>query len=538
MYHLTVPKIPVNTLRILNDQRIRSYNSDGFFEYTYRDWWERVRKAARLLADLGVKPGDHVGVMALNNHRYFELYFAIPSYGAVMHTINVALRPDQLSFCINHAEDKVILADPIVLPMLEAVKDEIKPEQYLVLSHDVPASGLTPLSSYEKLIEKAEVWPEFDDLDEQSPAALCYTTGTTGLPKGVHYSHRSTYLQAMALGNYDVYGINTQDVIMPVSPMFHNYSWGFPYAATLAGSTLIMPDAGFSTPSVTADLIEKEKVTLTNMVPTLLRDLGRYADENDKDLTSLRLVLCGGGPPDPSLIRLYYEKWGVRVLNAMGECETQSASGVAARFKPGLLGLPVEEQFTYQVKQGVPMLGTELKVVNTEGREVAWDDHEIGEIVKKGMVSFEGYYKDPEQTAKVLDEDGWFHTGDLVTVDPEGYCTLRDRADDLVKSGGEWISTVELENAIMQHPLVAEACVIRAKHPKWDERPLAFVVRTSDELTVDQVKEHVGLKLPKWWAPDEVLFVEAIPKTSVGKFNKKVLKLEYQDYLMNRTQAS
>ena len=535
MYHLTVSKIPMVTLRVLGKQMIKSYNNDGYFEYTYADWWTRVQKAAQLLADLGVKPGDHVGVMAMNSHRFFELYFAIPSYGAIMHTINVSLMPDQLTFCINNAEDRFIFADAMFLPMLEAVKDKIVTEQYVVLANEKPDVDLAPLFGYENMLTENDEEYDFPNLDEQSPAALCYTTGTTGRPKGVNYSHRSTYLQAITLGHTDVYGIAAQDVIMPVSPMFHNYSWGFPYAAAFCGATIIFPHAGFSTPSVTADLIEKNNVTLTNMVPTLLRDLGRYADKNLKDLSSLRMVLCGGGPPDPSLIKLFYEKWGVRVLNAMGDCETQSALGMSGRLKPYMFDLPKEEQFSYQIKQGIPVLGTEIRVANPEGREVAWNDEEIGEVIKKGIIPFEGYYKDPEQSAKVLDEYGWFHTGDLVTVDPEGYCTLRDRGDDLVKSGGEWISTIELENIIMEHNLVTEACAIRVKHQKWDERPLAFVVRSSNELTSEDIAAHICQKLPKWWIPDEIIFVEKIPKTSVGKFNKKILKAEYQDYLMDRT---
>lgn len=535
MYNLTVSKIPVVTLRVLEKRKIKSFNNDGYFEYTYKDWWVRVKKAAQVLADLQVKPGDHVGVMAMNTHRFFELYFAIPSYGAVMHTINAALRPEQLSYCINHAEDKIIMVDSNFLSMLEAVKDKILTQKYLVLADEIPDSTLEQVFSYEKLVEEAEENFEFPDLDERQPAALCYTTGTTGKPKGIHYSHRSTYLQALALGHYDVYGINAGDVVMPVSPMFHNYSWGFPYAAALAGSTLIFPHFSYATPSVTADLIEKQKVTLTNMVPTLLRNLGRYAEENNKDLSSLRMVLCGGGPPDPALIKLFYEKWSVRVLNAMGDCETQSALGMSGRLKPSLMKLPSEEQFKFQFKQGIPVLGTELRVTSPEGKEVAWDDQEIGEVEKRGIIPFEGYYKDAEQTAKVLDKGGWFHTGDLVTVDSEGYCTLRDRTDDLVKSAGEWISTIELENLIMDHPLVVEACVIRARHPKWDERPLAFVVRISEELTPLKLAEHVTSKLPKWWVPDEVFFVEEIPKTSVGKFNKKILKEEYQDYLMGKS---
>ncbi len=531
MYELTIDKIRRMTLRNFPDREIKTLTENGLFEYTYQEHDRRVNQLGNVLENLGVEKGDHLGAMDINTHRFFELYFGIPMCGAIMHTINQRFGPNELSLCINEANDKVLFTNPLFIPQLEKVEDELNVENFVVLSEETPETTLENVLNYEDLMEEASTDFDFPELSETDNAALNYTTGTTGRPKGIHYTHRTTVLQAALLGHADIYSISVEDTIMPITPMFHNYSWGFPYAGAFCGSEQIFPSTGGA--PEWAELIEKEDVTLTNSVPTIARDLIDYGIKNNKDLSSLRLILCGGAPPDPDLIRRWWEEYEVRVLNAMGEAETHSATGIAGYLKPKLQNIPDEEKIKYWSKQGIALPGTEIKVLNEEGEEVEWNDEEMGELVKKGFVPFEGYYNLPEETEEALDEEGWFYTGDVVTVDEDGYLTLQDRKDDMVKSGGEWIATVPLENAIMEHPSISEAVVFRVPHEKWDERPLAVATK-SEKVEKEDIIEHLeeNYEFPDFWFPDDVIFVEEIPKTSVGKFDKQELMEEYQDYLL------
>jgi fatty-acyl-CoA synthase len=485
---------------------------------------ERVDRLARVLGELGVQQGDRVATFAWNNQRHFELYFAVPCRGAVLHTLNIRLFEDQLAYIVNHAEDKVIFVDESLVPVIEKLAARFQNvAHYVVMSDGDDRSELGRLPDalrYEELLEQAGPG-EFDypELEERQAAALCYTSGTTGNPKGVLYSHRAISLHSSATLMKDALGLSRADRILAVVPMFHVNAWGMPYGAALAGADLILPDR-FLQAEHLAKLIAAERPTVMGCVPTIFADLLRYADEHpDLDLSSLSNAACGGSAVPKQLMKDFEERHRVRIFQAWGMTET---SPVAAYSRP----LEREHDESYweeRARQGRPLPWVELRLVDDAGSEVPWDGEATGEIEVRGPWIAARYFRDESGDEKF--DAGWLRTGDIAAVDPQGSVQITDRAKDVIKSGGEWISSVELENELMSHPDVVEAAVIAKPDERWAERPLCCVVlREGASTTGEELVEHLRGRVVKWWLPDEFAFIVEVPKTSVGKFDKKVLR--------------
>ncbi|MFY2155957.1 long-chain fatty acid--CoA ligase [Cytobacillus firmus] len=507
-----------------------SRTAGGIQRLTYKEIAERTRKLAESLQKLGVERGDKVGTLAWNHHRHLEAYFAIPCSGAVLHTINIRLSPQHITYIINHAEDKVLLIDPDIVPLIEKVKDKLKTVKAFIIMTDeeeLPETSLSPVFHYEKLINEASGAYEFpDDLDENSAAGMCYTSATTGNPKGVVYSHRGIVLHSMALGMADSAAVSEKDIALPVVPMFHVNAWGLPFAAVWFGTTLVLPGPYF-TPKLLAELIQSEKVTITAGVPTIWLGLLKELDENKYDMSSLRSVLCGGSAAPKGMIKAFEQKHKIPFMHAYGMTET-SPLVVISTLKSYQEELSAEEKLDIKAKQGILVPGLEMKIAGKDG-EAAWDGKEMGELAIRGPWIASEYYKD-ERTNEAF-RDGWLYTGDVVTIDEEGFMKIVDRTKDLIKSGGEWISSVDIENALMAHESVFEAAVVAVPHEQWQERPVACVVLKEPfkgKTTKEELYEFLKPQFAKWWLPDEILFFEEIPKTSVGKFLKMALRDQVQ----------
>jgi fatty-acyl-CoA synthase len=494
---------------------------------TFAEVSGRIDRLARALGELGVEQGDRVGTFAWNNQRHFELYFAIPCVGAVLHTLNVRLFEEQLSYIVNHAEDKVIFVDASLVPLLAKLAPSFQTvAQYVVMGDaDDDQSEIDSLPNavlYEELLERAGPGGfDYPEVDERQAAALCYTSGTTGNPKGVLYSHRSISLHSSATLMKDANGLSQADRVLAVVPMFHANAWGLPYGATLAGADLILPDR-FLAAEPLARLIAAERPTLMGCVPTIFADLLRYADEHPEiDLSSLSNAACGGSAVPRALMKDFQERHDVRIFQAWGMTET---SPVATYSRPQE-GKHDDQYWNDRAKQGRPLPWVELRLVDDAGQEVPWDGESTGEIEVRGPWVATQYFKDESGEEKF--DAGWLRTGDIAAVDAKGFVQITDRSKDVIKSGGEWISSVELENELMSHPQVVEAAVIAKPDERWAERPLCCVVlQTGASTTPQQLVEHLRGRVAKWWLPDEFAFVSEIPKTSVGKFDKKVLRTE------------
>ncbi|WP_376789441.1 long-chain fatty acid--CoA ligase [Thermoflexus sp.] len=518
--------------RLFPRKEIATRTAVGMHRYTYADFYRRVHRLAHALNRLGIGRGDRVATFAWNTYRHLEIYFAAPCMGAVLHTLNIRLAPDQLIYIINHAEDRVIFVDASLAPLLERIRDRIPTVKAFVIMSDTGPiqTTLSPALDYEGLIaespEAPYPWPR---LDENAAAGMCYTSGTTGNPKGVVYSHRAIFLHSMALCLADTLGICERDVLMPVVPMFHANAWGMPFAGVMVGAKLVFPGPHLQ-PRDIAELIQNEQVTVTAGVPTIWIGLYNLLERERYDLSSLRVMPVGGSAMPRALIEAFEKRFGIRIAHAWGMTE-MTPLGTVANLKSYMESWPDEERFAVRAKQGLPVVGVEIRAVDEQGREVPWDGRTMGELQVRGPWVIRAYYNDP-RTAEAFQE-GWFRTGDVVTIDPEGYIQIVDRTKDLIKSGGEWISSVDLENALMAHPKVLEATVIAVPHPKWQERPLAVVVprpEFKEDLTKEELMEFLRPRFAKWWLPDDIVFVEAIPKTSVGKFDKKVLREQFKDY--------
>ena len=518
-------------------KQVISRTASGIQRFTYKQIAERTRRLADSLVKLGVTKGERVGTLAWNHHRHLEAYFAIPCMGAVLHTINIRLSPQHISYIINHAEDKVLLIDADILPLLESCAAELKTVKAFIIMTDekeLPETTLSPVYHYEQLL--AEANPEFkypEDLDENDPAGMCYTSATTGNPKGVVYSHRGIFLHSLALGLADNAAISEKDIALTVVPMFHANAWGMPFSGVWFGATLVLPGPYF-TPKLLAELIEQEKVTITSGVPTIWLGLLKELDEGSYDLSSLRGILCGGSAAPKGMIKAFEQKYNVPFMHAYGMTET-SPLALFSNLKSYQEELDYEERLELRAKQGLIVPGLEIKILGKDG-EVAWDGKEMGELCIRGPWIASAYYKD-ERTKDAF-HDGWLHTGDVVTIDEEGFVKIVDRTKDLIKSGGEWISSVDLENALMAHEAVFEAAVVAVPHERWQERPLACVVLKDaykGKTGKDELIEFLKPQFAKWWIPDDIVFLEEIPKTSVGKFLKMALRDQVKKELSRKS---
>ncbi|HEV3460463.1 MAG TPA: long-chain fatty acid--CoA ligase [Candidatus Dormibacteraeota bacterium] len=493
----------------------------GRHRYTYADFGRRVAQLAHALRELGIGPGDRVGTLAWNNYRHLELYFAVPCSGAVLHTLNPRLFPEHLEFVINDADDKVIFVDASIVPALQRVAKNLKGVKQFIVMADGPSPDgqLTPVASYEELIGGRPAVYDWPLLDERDAAAMCYTSGTTGKPKGVVYSHRSSVLHSFGIAIGGGIGLAESDSILPVVPMFHANAWGLAYAATMLGAKLVFPDR-FLDPVSLTELFREEKVTFSSGVPSVWIALLQHLDKTGTNLDGLRMFV--GGSALPAGLYDGLTRHGIDTNQGWGMTETSPVAAVATMKSY----MPESDRRHVRLKAGLPIAGVELRLANVEtGQPVPWDGKSVGEIQVRGPWVTSSYYGgvDPER----FTADGWLRTGDVANVDPEGYAQIVDRTKDLVKSGGEWISSVELESAIMGHPKVLEAAVIGVPHPKWQERPVAYVVAKPEfkgQVTQQEIIEYLTPLVAKWWLPDEVRFTDEIPKTSVGKFDKKVIR--------------
>jgi fatty-acyl-CoA synthase len=506
---------------------------------THSQLADRVDRLARALKGLGIEQGDRVASFAWNNQRHLELYFAAPCVGAVLHTLNIRLFEEQLTYIVNHAQDKAIFVDESLVPALEKLVGTFDGvAHYVVMGEPGCDIGALPGAvRYEDLLEQTDPDEPFDypDLDERQAAALCYTSGTTGNPKGVLYSHRSISLHSSATLMSDGTALSRADRVLAVVPMFHANAWGLPYGAALAGADLILPDR-FLGAEALAKLIAAERPTLMGCVPTIFNDLLRYADEHpDVDLSSLTNAACGGSAVPRQLMKDFQERHDVRIFQAWGMTET-SPVATYSRPREGD-GEPDEAHWADRAKQGRPLPWVELRLVGDDGQEMPWDGASTGEIEVRGPWIAAGYFRE-EVTDEKFDR-GWLRTGDIAAGDENGYVQITDRSKDVIKSGGEWISSVELENELMSHPDVVEAAVIAKPDERWAERPLCCVVLREDaDAGAEELVEHLRGRVAKWWLPDEFAFVAEIPKTSVGKFDKKVLRGQLaEDRLVGRVKV-
>lgn len=531
-YQLNLKNLLLRNRMLFGKKEVVSRNLSGDFRYTYREFQDRVCKLANVLKQLDVRPGDKVGSLAWNTHRHLELYFAVPCYGAVLHTLNLRLSAEHLRYIINHAGDTVIFVDEDLVPLLDRIKGDLKTVRHFVVLDDTgkkPDTTLAPLHAYEELLAAASDHYDFPDLDEWSPAAMCYTSATTGNPKGVVYTHRGLFLHSMALLCGDSLGLCERDVLLPVVPMFHVNAWGTPFAAVWTGSKIVMPGRRLD-PQNLCQLMEQEKVTVSPGVPTVWFGIASYLEGGGQhDLSSLRALVSGGAPLPRSLIERL-DKLNIPVLHAYGMTETTPLS-LACTIKSYMEEeLTPEARYELSTRQGLLVPGLEMKIVGEGGREIAWDGKQVGELLLRGPWIAGEYYREPDKSRETF-RDGWLHTGDIVNVDEEGFVLIVDRAKDLIKSGGEWISSVDLENIIMSHPAVVEAAVIAIPHEKWQERPLACVVLKEEQkgkVTAEEIIDFLRDKVAKWWLPDKIYFLDEVPKTSTGKFFKKKLRELYK----------
>jgi fatty-acyl-CoA synthase len=520
---LTLQLVLERMRRVYADSSVVGMRGGGRTRRSFKELAERSDRLARGLQGLGVRPGDRVATFAWNSPEHMEAYLAVPCMGAVLHTVNVRLFPDQLVYVVNHAEDTVMLVDDSLVPALEELAPRFETVRHYVVIGGGDPGALPNAVAYEELLGSAEPGWEYPDLDDRQAAGLCYTSGTTGNPKGVLYSHRSNILHALGQCMADSIGARSEDRVMPVVPMFHANAWGLPYGSALTGADLVMPGSDLSAEALAA-LIESERVTIGAAVPTIWMDLLRYADEHEPDLSSLRLVICGGSAVPLSLMQQFEERHGVRIIQAWGMTET-SPLGSTAHPPAGVEG---DERWRYRSTAGRPAPLVQARLVRAGGEEVPWDGESTGELQVRGPWVAREYYRDDDSEEKF--DEGWLRTGDIAAIDERGYILISDRAKDVIKSGGEWISSVELEIEIMAHPAVAEAAVIAKRDERWGERPLACVVTEEGaELTLDELREHLASRVAKWWLPDALAIIDAVPKTSVGKFDKKVLRAQLEE---------
>lgn len=503
----------------------------------YKDFAKRTRQLASALENLGMARGVKVGSFAWNHHRHLELYFGVPGAGAILHMVNIRLSPEHIAYVINHAEDEILLVDHDLFPLIEKIAPQLKTVKHFIIMKDgtdLPQTSLKNVHSYEELMAAEDGSYEFpEDLDENTPAGMCYTSATTGNPKGVVYTHRGLVLHSYALGMADSMGLSERDIALSIVPMFHANAWGLPFAAVLFGTTQVLPGPGFA-PGMLLDLIEQERVTLTAGVPTIWLGILKELESNPRNIETLRMIICGGSASPKGLIRAFEEKYNVPFVTGYGMTETSPLVSLAVATS-AMADLSMDERIDRRAMAGLPMPGLEVRIVNENG-DAPWDGKTMGELNVKGPWIADQYYND-ERTEDAF-RDGWLYTGDIAVIEPDGYIKLTDRTKDLIKSGGEWISSVDLENALMTHEAVFEAAVIAIPHEKWLERPLACVVLKEgydeDGAMKEELLAYMESQFAKWWVPDDIVFLKEVPKTSVGKFLKAALRKELSEQYSGR----
>ena len=524
-YELTLQHVLWRIEKLHGKREIVTKREQGLHRTTNGEMVRRVNRLAGALKRLGVKPGDRVATLSFNNYRHLELYYAVPAMGAVLHTLNLRLFPQHLEFIIDDAQDKVLFIDQPLVGLLKPLAGKMPSIQnYVLMTDGAPAAeghGLGELLDYETLLAAESedyAWPK---LSERMACAMCYTSGTTGNPKGVVYSHRSQFIHTMGVLQVDNLAISERDAVLPIVPMFHANSWGLPYAIGMSGAKCIFPDRWMGDAKAVVELAEQEDATVLAGVPTIWMGTSALLKETGKRLPKVHTVVCGGSAIPRALMESM-DALGLPMLHAWGMTETSPLGSVA---RPRA-GTPKDKELDARLTQGVIVPAVEVRICDAAtGEELPWDGVAFGEIQVRGPWIARGYYNgyDPGK----LTEDGWFRTGDVAKITPEGYIQIVDRTKDVIKSGGEWISSVELENAIMAHPKIMEAAVIGLAHPKWDERPVAYAVPKPEfkgKVTQEEVLDFLKERVAKWWLPDEIRFIDEVPKTSVGKFDKKVLR--------------
>ncbi len=528
-YPLLLTNFMQHAAKYYPGKELVSVYGTGTFRYTYADWYKRTSQLAGALRSLGVKKGDRVASFSLNNHRHLELYFGVPCMGAVLHTLNIRLSAEHLVYIINHAEDRIIFIDEDVYFLLEPIKDQLKTvEKYVILSQSgvMPSTTLSPVFLYDDLIKEFPETYDFPvDRDENEPCLICYTSATTGDPKGVVYSHRGLVLHSFA--SSVALGVQEKDCALHIVPMFHANAWGVPFACTMRGMKQVLPGRQILDMASLCRIIAEEKVALSCGVPTIWIMLHNYLENGgEHDFSSIRQLFSGGSAMPRHLIESFEKKYGVIIAQGYGATETSPLVTVSVP-KSYMESMSVDEKIDIRATAGMPVAGLDVKLINMEtGKEARMDGKEMGEVLVRGPWIASEYYKDSKQSA-ISFRDGWFHTGDIGTMNKEGYVSLVDRTKDLIKSAGEWISSIDLENAIMGFSKVMEAAVIALPDDKWLERPMACIVPKPDAaqtITKEEIQDYLKDKVAKWWIPDEIVFLAEIPKTSVGKFNKKKLR--------------
>ena len=528
---LTLREVIDRAVDLYPDREIVTAQPDGNrHRYTYADAYERICQLAHALDELGVERGERVGSVALNHYRHLELYFGPSCSGRSLHMCNMRLPDGHFQHTVEDAGDRVLFVDPAFVEKVEANADELESvEQYVVLADAVPDTSLEPVVAYEDLRADQPTTYDWPDLDEEEECGMCHTSGTTGLPKGVAYSHRGLFLHTMACSHSDANGVNQRDVVMPIVPMFHANGWGLPYAATFVGAKQVLPTV-HTDPGPVAELVDEEDVTFSAAVPTIWLEMAEYLDDHPEvDISNVDRLTVGGSAPPESLIRKYDEEYDAPILQGWGMTE-MSPLGTLSTLRKEFEDADPETRYAYRAKAGIPIPGVRTRIVDDEGNEVPRDGETFGELQVRGPWIADEYHDRPEETAASFTEDGYLRTGDIATMDEHGYVDIVDRTKDVIKSGGEWISSVELENELMAHEAVTEATVIAVDHEKWQERPMACVVlRDGAEASSEELDAHLGERFPDWWLPDRYEFVEAIPRTSTGKFDKKTLREEFGD---------
>ncbi len=511
------------------DQEIVSVEHDrSVSRSTYGDTDARIRRLASAFDGLGIGKGDAVGTFAWNNVRHHEIYWATANIGRVCHTINIRLHPEQIVYIVNHAGDRVVFVDPDLVPMLAPIVGEMPGVERFVIMGEAADDRIPGSIAYEDLISDEREHGSWPLLDERSPMMFCYTSGTTGNPKGVAYTQRSTYMHTISnLANYPIFA---SDNVLPVVPMFHAAAWGYPFMAVTQGAKLTYPGPDLS-PQGLVPLLQREAVTFSAGVPTVWLGIKQYLEANpDIELSSIRAFLCGGSAVPRSMIEWFLVERGIQVVQGWGMTETNPVAS-AATLKPGMEDWELSRQLDFMETAGLIAPGLQIKIVDELGDELPHDGEAFGELLIRGPWIAAEYYKDDRSSQSF--EDGWLRTGDVCKITPEGYIRITDRAKDVIKSGGEWISTIDLENEIMAHPHVVEAAVVGLQHLKWQERPAAFVVRVpGSEVTDSELEAFLSDRVAKWWVPDKFVFIDEVPKTGTGKFDKKVLRKEHSDLLL------